>query len=283
MAKKPPSVRARQLAAELRRLRDETGMTGEEAGAQLGWSAAKISRIETARISVTPADVTRLLDLYGASGQRRERLAELSRRAGDRGWWDAYSDTLDPQYATLIALQDQAERMRLYAPQTVPGLLQTEQYAHEIIRASLLITPPGEIERRVQVRISKQQVLDREQPLHLSVVLDEAALLRQVGGAEVMRVQLHKLAEAADRPNIEVQVLPASIGAHPATSGQFVILEFPELSASDVVYLEHLTSNVYVEQEAEVFRYNLAFDGLRSLALDPAESRKRIIGLAEAL
>jgi transcriptional regulator with XRE-family HTH domain len=282
-AKKPPSVRARQLAAELRRLRDETGMTGEEVGERLGWSAAKVSRIETARIAVTPADATRLLDLYGASGQRRERLAELSRSAGERGWWDAYADTLDLEYATLIALQDQAEQVRLYAPQTVPGLLQTEQYAHQIIRATLLITPPGEIERRVQVRMRRQEVLDRDEPLNLSVVLDEAALLRRVGGAEVMRDQLRHLAEAAVRPNIEVQVLPASVGAHPATSGEFVILQFPELSAPDVVYLENMTSNIYVEQEAEVYRYNLAFDGLRSLALDPGESRKMIIELAEKL
>jgi transcriptional regulator with XRE-family HTH domain len=281
--KRPPSVRARQLAAELRRLRDEAGLTGEGAGDRLGWSAAKISRIETARISVTAADVTKLLDLYRASGQRRERLAELGRSAGERGWWDAYADTLDPQYATLIALEDQAERVRLYAPQTVPGLLPTQEYAQQIVRASLLITPPGEIDRRVQVRMSRQQVLSRDEPLNLWVVMDEAALLRRVGGSEVMRDQLRHLAEVSVQPNIEVQILPNSVGAHPATSGQFVILEFPELSAPDVVYLENMTSNIYVEQEAEVYRYNMAFDGLRGLALDPAESRKLIMELAETL
>ena len=282
--KKPPSVRARQLAAELRRLRDETGLTGEEAGGRLGWSGAKVSRIETARITVTPADVTRLLDLYGVSGQRRDRLGELGRRAGERGWWDAYADTLDPQYATLIALEDQADQVRWYAPQIVPGLLQTEEYARQVIRASLLISPPGEIERRVQVRMNTQRVLDRAgQPLGLLVVLDEAALLRQVGGAGVMRDQLRHLVEAAGRPDVGLQVLPNGAGAHPALTGEFAILEFPELSAPDVVYLENMTSNIYVEQEAEVFRYNLAFDGLRGLALDPAESRELITRLAEAL
>jgi transcriptional regulator with XRE-family HTH domain len=279
--KRAPSVRARQLAAELRRLRDESGLTGEEAGERLGWSAAKISRIETARSTVTPADVARLLDLYEVSGQRRERLAELGRSAGERGWWDAYGDTLGPEYATLIALEAQAERVRWYAPQTVPGLLQTEEYAREVIRSAAVIMPPGEIERRVQVRMTRQRILDSDEPLNLSVVLDEAALLRQIGGAKIMQGQLHHLVEAADKPNVELLVLSASVGAHPATSGEFTILAFPELSASDVVYLEHLTSDIYVEQEAQVFRYNLAYEGLRNLALDPGESRDLITGLIE--
>ena len=281
--KRAPSVRARQLAAELRRLRDETQLTGEEVGERLGWSPAKVSRVETARTAITPAALARLLDLYEVSGQRRERLAGLGRSAGERGWWDAYADTLGPEYATLIALEAQAERIRWYAAQIVPGLLQTEDYAREIIGSALLVTPPGEIERRVQVRMTRQRILDRDEPLNLSVVLDEAALLRQVGGAEIMRDQLRHLAEAAGRPNVELQVLPNSAGAHPAISGEFTILRFPELIAPDVVYLENMTSNVYVEQEAQVYRYSLAFEGLRGLALEPGESRKLISGLAEAL
>jgi len=281
--KRAPSVRARQLASELRRLRDEARLTGEDVGERLGWSAAKISRIETARIAVTPSDLARLLDVYEVSGQRRERLTGLGRSSGERGWWDAYADTLGPEYATLIALEEQAERVRWYAPQTVPGLLQTEEYAREVIRSTLLVTPPGEIERRVQVRMTTQGVLAKDEPLSLSVVLDEAALLRQVGSSAVMRDQFQHLAQAAARPNIELQVLPNSAGAHPALSGEFAILEFPELIAPNVVYLEQMTSNVYVEQEAEVFRYNLAYEGLRGLALEPGESKDLIVRLAEAL
>ena len=130
---------------------------------------------------------------------------------------------------------------------------------------------------------ARQRILDRDEPLSLSVVLDEAALLRQVGGAETMRDQLRRLAQAAGQPNIELQVLPNNAGAHPAITGEFTILEFPELIAPDVVYLENMTSNVYVEQEAQVYRYSLAFEGLRGLALEPGESRKLISGLAEAL
>ena len=146
--KRAPSVRARQLAAELRRLRDETRLTGEEVGERLGWSPAKVSRIETARTAITAADLSRLLDLYDVAGQRRDRLTELGRSAGERGWWDAYADTLGPEYATLIAMEAQAEHARWYAAQIVPGLLQTEAYAREIIASTLLISPPGEIERR---------------------------------------------------------------------------------------------------------------------------------------
>ena len=157
--KRAPSVRARQLAAELRRLRDEARLTGEEVGERLGWSPAKVSRIETARTAITAADLTRLLDLYEVTGQRRDRLTELGRSAGERGWWDAYADTLGPEYATLIAMEAQAERVRWYAAQIVPGLLQTEAYARQIIASTLLISPPGEIERRVQVRMTRQRIL----------------------------------------------------------------------------------------------------------------------------
>ncbi len=278
-----PSVRARQLAAELRRLRDEARLTGEEVGERLGWSPAKVSRIETARTAITAADLTRLLDLYEVTGPRRDRLTELGRSAGERGWWDAYADTLGPEYATLIAMEAQAERVRWYAAQIVPGLLQTEAYAREIIASTLLISPPGEIERRVQVRMTRQRILHNDRPLRLSVVLDEGVLLRRVGGPQVMREQLEHLAEAAAWPNMDLRVLLNETGAHPALTGEFTILEFPELISPDVVYLEHMTSNIYVEQEADVYRYTLAFDRLLALALEPHESARLIARLAEAL
>jgi transcriptional regulator with XRE-family HTH domain len=281
--RRAPSVRARQLAAELRRLRDEARLTGEEVSERLGWSPAKVSRIETARTAITATDLSRLLDLYQVAGQRRDRLAELGRSAGERGWWDAYADTLGPEYATLIAMEAQAERVRWYAAQIVPGLLQTEQYAREIIASTLLISPPGEIERRVQVRMTRQHILRNQTPLRLSVVLDEGVLLRRVGGPPVMQKQLEHLVQAAGWPNVELRVLLNQAGAHPAITGEFTILGFPELISPDVVYLEHMTSNIYVEHEAEVYRYNLAFDRLLAMALEPEESRDLIARLAEAL
>jgi transcriptional regulator with XRE-family HTH domain len=270
--KRAPSVRARQLAAELRRLRDAATLTGEEAAAGLGWSPSKISRIETGQTAASPADLRRLLDLYDVSGTTRDRLELLGQSAGQRGWWDAYADTLGPEYTALIALEAEAESVRWYSPMLVPGLLQTEDYAREVVRSGLLIAPPGEVERRVQVKMTRQRALTKDGPLQLSLVLDEAAVLRQVGSPQVMRAQLAHLAGMAARPNVVIQVLPLAAGPHPATAGEFTILSFATLAAPDVVYLENMTSDLYVEREGDVYRYAMAFDRLRALALTPDES-----------
>lgn len=279
--RRSPSVRARQLAAELRRLRDAATLTGEEAAGQLGWSPSKISRIETGQTAPGATDLRRLLDLYEVSGTQRGRLEQLGLSAGQRGWWDAYADTLGPEYTALIALEAEAESVRWYSPMLVPGLLQTERYAREVIRSGLLIAPPGEVERRVQVKMTRQRVLTGSSPLQLSVVLDEAAILRTVGGADVMREQMAHLAQMAAQPTVTVQVLPLTAGAHPATTGEFTILGFPDLIAPDVVYLENMTSDLYVEREAEVYRYGMAFDRLRELALTPQQSAQLITDRAD--
>jgi transcriptional regulator with XRE-family HTH domain len=271
--RRAPSVRARQLSAELRRLRDAIRLTGEEVAERLGWSPSKVSRIETATTAPSLADLRQLLDVYDVSGTQRERLELLGQNLGQRGWWDAYADTLDTDYAALIGLEDQAASVRWYAAQIVPGLLQTEDYAREIVRSGSWTYPPGEIERRVHVRMNRQRILTRTDPVSLAVVLDEAVLYHRVGAPEVMRWQLQHLAEVSRRPNVVLQVLPNTAGAHAAVHGEFQIVGFPELIATDVVYLEHLTSSIYVEREAEVFRYSLAFDQLRALALGADESR----------
>jgi hypothetical protein len=173
--------------------------------------------------------------------------------------------------------------VRWCAPMLVPGLLQTERYAREVISSGLLIAPPGEVERRVQVKVTRQRVLAGGSPLNLSVVLEEAAILRTVGGAGVMREQLAHLAEMAARPTVTVQVLPLTAGAHSATRGEFTILAFPELIAPDVVYLENMTSDLYVEREGEVYRYGMAFDRLRELALTPEKSARLIAERADSI
>lgn len=281
--RRAPSVRGRQLAAELRRLRDGMQLTGEDVAERLGWSPSKVSRIETATTAPSPADLRQLLDLYEVTGTQRERLELLGQNAGQRGWWDAYADTLDSDYAALIALEDQATSVRSYAAQIVPGLLQTEDYAREIVRSGSWTYPPGEIERRVQIRMNRQRVLSRPEPMNLGVVLDEAVLHHRVGEPKTMLQQFRHLAEVSEWPNLELQVLPNTAGAHPAVYGGFVIVGFPELIATDVVYLENLTSSIYVERETEVFRYSLAFDQLRALALGAEESRALIERLAATL
>jgi transcriptional regulator with XRE-family HTH domain len=281
--RRPPSVRARQLAAELRRLRDAARLTGEEAAGRLGWSPSKISRIETGQTAPGAADLRRMLDLYEVTGTHRDQLELLARSADQRGWWDAYTDTLAPEYTALIALEAEAESVRWYAPMVVPGLLQTERYAREVIRSGLLIAPPGEVERRVQVKMTRQRVLTSDNPLQMAVVIDEATVLRTIGGPEVMREQLGHLTAMAARPNITVQVLPLNASAHPALNGEFTILAFPDLVAPDVVYLENMTSDLYVEREGDVYRYGLAFDRLRELALTPEKSAELIAGRADSM
>lgn len=279
--RRAPSVRGRQLAAELRRMRDAATLTGEEAAARLGWSASKISRIETGQTPASLADLRRLLDVYEVFGSQRERLELLVESAAQRGWWDAYADTLGPEYAALIALETEAESVRWYSPMLIPGLLQTEQYAREVIRSGLLIALPGEVERRVQVKMTRQRVLTNDNPLNLSVILDEAAILRPVGSPEVMRKQLAHLNTVATLPNVTILVLPLAAGTHPATSGEFTILGFPELVAPDVVYLENMTTDLYVEREGDVYRYAIAFDRLRELALSADESATLIAARAD--
>lgn len=281
--RRPPSVRARQLAAELRRLRDAARLTGEEVAGQLGWSPSKVSRIETGQTSPGAADLRRMLDIYEVTGTQRDRLERLAQSSDQRGWWDAYTDTLAPEYTALIALEAESESVRWYAPMMVPGLLQTERYAREVIRSGLLIAPPGEVERRVQVKMTRQRVLTRDDPLQMAVVIDEASILRTIGGPQVMREQLGHITAMAGRPNITVQVLPLDAGAHPALNGEFTILTFPDLVAPDVVYLENMASDLYVESEAEVYRYGLAFDRLRELALSPEESAELITERADSM
>jgi transcriptional regulator with XRE-family HTH domain len=287
-SKRGPSVRARRLAVELRRLREAATLTGDQAAARLGWSPSKVSRVETGTTSVTAGDLQRLLDLYQVSGLLRERLAELARAAREyeRGWWDAYADTLGEGYSTMIALEADAQSERQYDPSLVPGLLQTEAYAEEVIRSALLfapITPPGEIQRRVLVRTTRQRMLTRENPLEYSVVLDEAALRRDVGSPAVMREQLSYLVEMTKKSNISLQILPFEKGAHPAMTGGFTIITFPETIAPDVVYVENLTSELFMENETEVYRHNLAFNHLREVALQQEESINLINQIASEI
>ena len=280
--RRPPSVRARQLAAELRRLREAETLTGEAVAARLRWSPSKVSRIETGRIAVSAADLRRLLDLYQVSGSLRKRLVDLGSKASQRGWWDAYTDATTEEYSTLIALESDAESERHFAPIIVPGLLQTEEYALEITSASLFMPSPGEISRLSQVRMMRQKVLSRDKPLRLHVVVDESVLQRQVGSPETMKGQLLHLVELAGHPNVAIQVLPLTAGAHLALSGVFTVVRFPEESAVDVVYLQEMTSDLFIEDEKEVHRYGLAFDRLRELALDEEESVALIARIANA-
>ncbi|MEV7010515.1 helix-turn-helix transcriptional regulator [Streptosporangium sp. NPDC051022] len=270
------------MASELRHLRERAQLTLEEVGERLGWSATKLSRIETSRVGVVPKDVGRLLELYEVDSFKRDELLKLTRDARKKGWWQAYSE-LSGDYAAYVGLEAEAASMRSFAPLVLPGLLQTEDYARAVIRAGLLLSPPGEIARRVEIRMARQEVLARKDPLHLWAILDEGSIRRNVGGSAVMRSQCARLLEVTESPNVTLQILPFAIGAHSGTSGAFEILQFPEPADPDVVFLENMTDSLYVESDADVYRYVVAFDHLRAKALDPDSSRRLITEVATQL
>lgn len=279
--RRSPSVRARQLASELRRLRAAATLTGDEVAARLGWSPSKLSRIETGRTAVTVADLRRLLETYRVSGALRDRMVNLGRSADQRGWWDAYDDTLREGYSTLLALEDDAESELSYSQMLIPGLLQTEAYARSVI--GIKNAPPGEIARGVTVRVTQQRVLTKEDPLELVAVLDEACLRRWVGGAAIMNEQLSHLINMARLPNVSLQILLFSAGFHEGLASAFKILHFPEEGATDVVFLENMTSDLFIEDEGDVYSYTRAFSGLRELALDQQESIAALTQIASEL
>ncbi len=247
-------------------------MTCEEVAEHLECSTSKISRIETGRVSVSPRDVRDMLDLYGVPGPQRDSLLQLARESRQKGWWHAYSDTIEPRFATYIGLESAASEIRIYEVTLIPGLLQTEDYARAVIAAGAVDGSPEAVDRNVAFRMARQPALTSQDPPQLWAVLDEAALRRQVGGSGLMRLQLDHLLDVAGLPNVAIQVLPFGAGAHPAMGRPFVILAFPERADPDVVYLEDLTSALYVENVDEVDRYNVFFNHLRATALSFEES-----------
>lgn len=274
-----PTVRRRRLAGELRRLRDSAQLTIEEVADKLECSASKISRIETGHVGVTPRDVRDLLELYGLNGNEREALVQLAREARTRGWWHAYNEVFT---GAFVGLEADASSLRAYQALLVPGLLQTERYAHTVIRAMRPDAEEIDVSRRVAARRERQRLLTDPAPPDYWAVIDEAVLHRQVGGAEVMVEQLARLVEMAGLPHVTIQVVPFHTGAHPGMEGPFLILGFPEQADPDVVYVESTTSGLYLEMPADVHRYALLFDHLRATALKPDDSVELIAAFARS-
>ena len=213
-----------------------------------------------------------MLELYGVPGPQRDSLVQLARESRQKGWWHAYSDAIEPRFETYIGLESAASEIRIYEVTLIPGLLQTEDYARAVIAAGAVDGGPGAVERNVAFRMARQPTLTTDDPPQLWAVLDEAALRRRVGGAGLMRLQLEHLLDLSRLPNVVIQVLPFGAGAHPAMGRPFVILAFPERADPDVVYLEDLTSALYVEDVHEVDRYNMFFNHLRATALSFEDS-----------
>ncbi|MEU0968279.1 helix-turn-helix transcriptional regulator [Streptomyces sp. NPDC005917] len=280
-----PAVRRRKLGAELRTLRTGAGLTSGEAARLVGWHQSKVSRIETGASGVKPADVRLLLDAYGVvEGQLRELLLVLAGSedtAGRHHWWHAYRGVLPPTYRDFISLESQASAMRTLETSVVPGLLQTPEYARAVTRAAADGLDDEALDTLVEVRLARQDVLRNEPPLALSAVLDEAVLRREVGGPGVMARQLERLVEAARLPQVRLQVLPFSAGAHIGITGPFVIFSFPSTSDLDVVVLDQLTSSLYLERKEDLQAYTEAFNTLQIHALSPEDSLDYIAGTGD--
>ena len=278
-----PTVRGRRLAAELRRLRERTGLTGEEVAERLGWSGSKVSRIELHRTGVKQDDLRHLLDLYRVEEPYREDLIALARESAQKSPLRQITSGFPPEaeYGTYLSAEAEAESVWNWEPQVVPGLLQTPDYARAALEPWQMMFPgpPSEIERRVEARLLRQQVLTRDPPLELSVVIDESVLRRRFGSREVMREQLERLVEASELPNVQVRIYRLHGGDTPLSAGAFSYMQFPhvhDVPFHDIVSVEHLEGSYYLEDEDQTFRYRVAFEYLVRRALDPAESRSFI-------
>lgn len=265
-----PTVRQFRLAQALRELRTDAQMTQEQVAARMEWHSSKLFRLENARSPrVNWLDIQGLLDLYGVASPQREALIQLAKDSRKRGWWTSYRDVFTGSY---VALEDASRLMRHYCAELVPGPLQTEDYARSVIQALRPAYDKENVERRVAARMERQALLSRDRAPELVCIVNEGVLYRQVGGSDVMRKQLRSLIEASERSNITVRILPYSAGAHAAMEGPFVILSFPEDEYPDVVYIEGMMGDLYLESIEEIKRYTSTFKMLDEASASPDAS-----------
>jgi transcriptional regulator with XRE-family HTH domain len=268
------------LGQELRRLREAKNMTAEQVAERLLVSQSKISRLENGRRSISQRDVRDLCGVYEVDDERVvDSLMQMAKDSRQQGWWHAFGDI---PYSVYIGLETDAESLRVYEPQIIPGLLQTHAYAEAVIAGALPESGQADIEKRVQVRTRRQErIREGERPLRLWAVIDEGALRRQVGNRQLMAEQLEHLVQQSLLPHVTVQVLPFHMGAHPGISGHYAILEFPDTSDSSVVYIEGVTSDLYLEKAQDVGKYSLMYEHLRAQALNADDTRAFVTDIAK--
>ncbi|CAM3899834.1 helix-turn-helix transcriptional regulator [Nocardiopsis rhodophaea] len=273
------SVRGKRLLRELRRHRMEREMSPEEVARRLGWHKTKLYRIERGESRLILDDLEELLELYGVRSPERESLFQLGRDAWKRGWWLAYRDLY--QGESFFVMENDAAKIGFYAPNLLPGLLQTEDYARCLIRAAHPDMADDAIQRQVQVRMERQAILTRRKPPRILAVMDEGVLRRTVGGETTYKKQLEHLLELGKRPNVDLHVIPFQAGEHMGQEGQFTLFEFPDPEDPPVAYQEGLFGDVYVEDVADMSRYMLAAEKSLDAALSKAETVAFIERLAK--
>ena len=263
-----PTVRRRELGALLRKLRTEKGLTVEQAAEQLMFSMSKLSRMETGHGVATRRDIRDLCALYEVTEDaERERMLKLAAEGKQQAWWQSY----DLGYATYVGLEAEAVSISAFQSSVVHGLLHTAEYARAGHYGAMPLLNPDQIELQIEAKLTRQRILTRDNPPEFSVVLDEAALHRVVGGHQVMAAQLAKILDVAALPGVTVQVLPYDVGAHPATESNFTILELPGPTPG-VVFVEGLIGSTYLERDDDLIRYQNIFQKLQSIALSSKDS-----------
>ncbi|MFE7136260.1 helix-turn-helix domain-containing protein [Streptomyces sp. NPDC057644] len=272
-----PTVRRRRLGAELKRLREKAGVRMEEAAERIGGDKPKISRQENGRQGVSKLEIEALLALYGVSDERlRTALTTLAREGRRKGWWAQYSDILPAGFQERLSIESDAARILTFQPMLVPGLLQTVEYATEVIRSVDKDVTEEERDSYIEVRKTRQEIFTRDNPPQYVCLLDEAVLRREVGGPAVMAAQLDKILEMNNPPKLTIQVVPFSQGWHAGADGAFNIYSYPDPMDLDVVNLDYLDGALYLEEDQPVGRYQLAFDELRATALASRQSMELI-------
>ena len=268
-----PTVLKILLGAQLRRLREQAGVTRDDAGYHIRASGSKISRLELGRVSFKERDVSDLLDLYHVDAETKGQLVQLTAEANATPWWQKYREVVPDWFHVYVGLEEAATLIRVYEVQFVPGLLQTEEYARAVVTQGSPNLAPEEVDSRVAVRMGRQKLLDRENPPRLWAIVDEAALRRPMGGREVLAEQVKRLIDAISEPNITLQVMPFKYGGHAAEGGAFTIMRFPEADLPDMVYMEYLTGANYVDKPDDVEVYAAVMERLSVAGTSPEKTR----------
>jgi transcriptional regulator with XRE-family HTH domain len=273
-----PTVLRIFLGGQLRKLREAAGITPDRAGYEIRASRSKISRVEHGRVSFKERDVADLLTLYGVTDEgERRRMLNLAQHANSQGWWSRYDDVMPDWFETYVGLEQATSLIRTYELQFVPGLFQTEDYARAVTVLGHRSASADEVERRVSLRLQRQQVLTRPDATpRVWAVIDESALRRPLGGRDVMRAQLTRLVEVAELPQVTLQVMPFDRGGHSAAGGSFSILRFAEPELPDIVYIEQLTGALYLDRLEEADHYREVMNSLSAEAETPAESARQL-------
>ncbi|QIK07967.1 helix-turn-helix domain-containing protein [Streptomyces sp. ID38640] len=276
-----PTARRRRLAIELKKLREDHGLTCNQVGESLDWSGSKVNRMETGQGRVQPSDVDALCRFYNTSDELRELLKGLAKHSKMRGWWHAYGSAVPTWFSVYVGLEQAACSLRTYEAEFVPGLLQTADYARELHRATAQ-PRPDDVEQMIAVRMERQSLLTGPHAPDLWAILHESVLRHAIGNSDVMQAQFELLLKAAQLKNVTVQVLPFNAGSYPAT-GAYTMLGFPEQEDPDIVYRDGLTDAVYLEQPSDIAQYAKAFDNLRALSLSPQQSSALITDAMQGL